>query len=324
MYTATMPDQARVIAWAQRGQDAMIRDALAAADLELAAVGAASATAGAELSAELGADRVDDLRQAILRDDADLLWLVAPDPVEADERRLIRERGLLTVSNEPRPVAIADVMREPREAETADFAPLLRRSPGYRSALDALEDFGAPRCIAVVAGCDTGQSTLLARLFDAFDVVDALGGAAEQIDAAFAGPRASVGEQLLDLHGSLTVNVRFAGNLCASIAVSDRAGSWFRHVTIIGDAGAMRIDDTSFTWRRPGDGNLETGGELGPRSPGELIGLQIARRLENLDAGRDLQSDTPRLLALCEAARISCRTGQGETPGKLLELLRTP
>lgn len=42
--------------------------------------------------------------------------------------------------------------------------------------------------------------------------------------------------------------------------------------------------------------------------------------LEGLDT-TDAPPDNARLLALCESARLSCRTGQGETPGKVMEMM---
>jgi len=40
------------------------------------------------------------------------------------------------------------------------------------------------------------------------------------------------------------------------------------------------------------------------------------------------EDDTPHdmafILALCEAARLSCRTGQGESPANILTMLKSP
>jgi hypothetical protein len=218
-------------------------------------------------------------------------------------------------------MALGDILADPKEAATADVAPLFRRSGGYRAALDAMSDFGPPRCISIVFGCNTGETTLLARLFDAFDVIDAQASTIEQIDATLAVPRGAAPEHLADLRGSLTANVRFAGGTCAAIAVSDGACSWFRQLTLISDEGWMRIDDGSFTWMRR-DGERETGGDGTLMTPGALIGAQIIRRMENLDAGAS--PETARLLAWCEAARVSCRTGQSEGPARLVALLGRP
>ena len=52
--------------------------------------------------------------------------------------------------------------------------------------------------------------------------------------------------------------------------------------------------------------------------------MQIKRLLGRLDATTEPPPDATRLLALCEAARLSCRTRQVETPQRMLEMLRSP
>jgi len=320
-----MPDRPRLIAWVERGQEKLLTDAMKEARLMLTAVGSPSSSTADAMSKSFSVARVDDLRQAIQQEEVDLLWLAAPERLAADERRLIREVGKATISSEPRPVAIADLLMNPREADTAHFVPLFRRSPGYRSAMDAVEEFAPPQCVVVSFACGAGEGTLFARLFDAMDVLEALCGEVEGIDAALAGPLVGVPDSLEDLHGHMTINVRFADNCCAGVSVSDCAGSWHRQVTLFGGKGRLRITDT-------GDESIGADGRLlnahnDERSltPGMLVGMDITRLLENREAPATAPPpNTARLLALCEAARLSCRTKQGETPGKLLEMLSKP
>ena len=324
-----MSTPARIIAWAERGQETLLRDAIHQAELELIAIGSVSSAAADALSKALDVPRVDDLRQAIQREDVDLLWLAAPQRLETDERRLIREVGIRTISNEPRPVEIADLISNREEATTATFVPLMRRGPGYRRAMDALDEFAAVQCVNVCLGCAPGDGSLLARLFDAMDLVDTICGTAETIDAALAGPLSAVPESPADLHGHMTANIRFAENCCASISVSDCAGAWFRRLTVLGEKGRLSIDDGGYEWIDEHGEPLETAAGSHRFSPGELIGMQMTRLLEQRDAAAPASSafvppDTARLLALCEAARLSCRTGDGETPQRLLEMLSKP
>ena len=51
-----------------------------------------------------------------------------------------------------------------------------------------------------------------------------------------------------------------------------------------------------------------------------LVGEQIVRLLEGIDHD-DVPPNFARLLALCEAARLSCRTGQAESPSRMLAML---
>jgi hypothetical protein len=280
------------------------------------------------MSAALAVPRVDDLRQAVLREDVDVLWLAAPQRIEAGQRRLIREVGRPVVSSEPRPVAVADLLMNPQESKTTHFVPLFRHSPGYRGAMEMIEEFGRPHCAAVEFHSAGGEGTLFARLFDAVDVLEALCGPAETIDAALAGAPGAGGavpESLEHLHGHLTANLRFADDCCAGLVVSDAAGSWRRRLTLLFRTGRLAITDTGSEFTTADGGGVESHPDEPTPRPGALVGMQITRLLERRDGSAITPPpDTTRLLVLCEAARLSCLTGQGETPARLLEMLSKP
>jgi len=92
---------------------------------------------------------------------------------------------------------------------------------------------------------------------------------------------------------------------------------WHRAVTLLADAGCLRIDDRGFLWQ-PREGNAERQEASDAERGGALVGHQVRRMLERRDHAP--APDTARLLALCEAARLSCRTGHGETPSRMLEM----
>lgn len=315
-----MPDRNRIIVWGDAQQEQLIREALDHADLELVAAGSPTSTAASKLCEALQTERIDDLRQAIQRDDVDLLWLAAPGSVDAAERRLIREVGLRALSTEPRPVNIAEAISNPAEMETAEFIPLMRRSAGYRASTQVLDDFGPAQCVNVFLRSGPGEGTLFARLFDAMDVIDVLCGQPESLDAALATPLPRVPETLAGLHGHITLNLRFTKNRCACVAVSDLAGAWFRGVTILGDNGCLRISDAGFDWIARDGQIVEAQHEPEQLRAGQIIGEQIRRTLDSLDT-TEAPPENARLLALCESARLSCRTGQGETPRKVMEMM---
>ena len=90
-----------------------------------------------------------------------------------------------------------------------------------------------------------------------------------------------------------------------------------------GGGGRGGRHERGLAWIAP-DGRTSDGnrGKRTP-SPGELVARQVRRLLE----GRDRISpppDTARILALCETARISARTGSPETPDKVIEMLKRP
>jgi hypothetical protein len=297
----------RLIAWADPPQEALLQDAARRGKFDLLAVE----------SPETGSLR------DLVRHDADLLWIASPGHLGTDERRLIREAMPFAITTEPIPGSAAEVVADPREAETARFVPLFRQSPGYRAAREVFDAFGARHGAGIVMSSKAGEGTLSARLFDAMDLVEALCGAAKRLEAALWRAVPGVPENLGALGGHLTVNVRFADNRCAATALSDAGGRWQRHATVWGEGGCLRIDDNGFEWITPAGETVDSHRESKPLSPGGLAALAARRILAGTDAA-DPQPDTARLLALCEAARISARTGEGESPQRVLEMLRRP
>jgi len=315
------PPAFRLVAWAEPGQTPLLRDAVADGTLAMAAVGSPDTADGTQLSEDLATERIPTLRDAILRDDGDMLWIASPQPIEKDERRLLRESPTAAVTTEPLPASAADVLSDPDEARTAHFVPLMRQSPGYEAAADVFETFGPRHAANIFFGCGPGQGTLFARLFDAMDLARAIGGAVEQVHAALWRPLGGVPETLCSLTGTLTITLRFRDNRCATLCISDCAGAWLRRVVVIGAGGCLRIDDGGFEWLAPDGRTIDAHREKRTPSPGELVARQVRRLLEG-SAGIDPPPDTATLLALCEAARLSARTGAPEIPQKIIEMLK--
>jgi predicted dehydrogenase len=317
-------DTPRLIAWAVPDQETLVTDAVREGGFTLVGVGGPVRARTAELAKTLDVEAFADVRQAIQRDDVDLLWVAAPEKLDADARRLIRRLGRRVVSTEPRPVDIADLTRDPDEAATAVFVPLMRRSPGFLRVRDALDEFGPPECVNIAMGCGPGEGTLFARLFDAMDLLDHLAGPAVGVDAAVVPSEGGVPESLAALRGHLTANVRLAEGGCVCVSATDRAGSWFRRVTLVGRGGVLHVDDVGYEWTDAEGAVLEPGREPTRLTAGAIAARHMRRVLERVDAGMDPPPETARLLSLCEAARVSARTGQVVAPERLLEALRRP
>ena len=313
----------RLIVWADPGQEAIIQDAVGRGGFELVAIGSPAARVSGEFGETLAGEHVHTLREAIAREDVDLLWVAAPRRIEADERRLIREARFQTISSEPLLCSVADFLSDPREADTARFVPLLRQSPGYRAAGEVLEQIGPWQSLDVFAGSGPGQGTLFARLFDAMDLLQTLCGPAEMLDAAISGPGPGVPEELSGLRGNLTASVRFGDNRGAAVTVSDQAGRWSRRVTILAEGGCLRIDDDGFDWISPDGESVDAHREAAAVTPGALVAMEVQRRRDHLDAP-DPPPDPAGLVALCEAARLSARTAAPEAPRKMLDMLKRP
>lgn len=327
-YTAAMA-RPRLIAWVRPEQETLLRDAIRTADVRLIGVCSDQRAGAADLGKSLGVEQLGELRDAIRHEEVDLLWLAGPVPLEADLRRLIRESGIRTISTEPRPGGITDLVNLPEEARTTHFVPLMRRSEGFRTARQHLRDLNPPHSVDLSFRARPEQGTLFARLFDAADLVDHLCGDVESVSATLADPNHEastaghrVPDSLFNFNGHMSINFHLAENRCASAVISNGCRDWFRGVTLLGDDGCLRITDRtcellSETGESEASPNIV---EAKAPSAGMLIGEQIVRLLDELDR-EDPPPNHHRLLALCEAARLSCRTGQTESPSRMLSML---
>ena len=309
-----------IAVWADADQEPLLRDVAAHEHLKLVAVGSDGSDDAARLSTALPAPRVENIRKAALLDDLDILWLAAPTTIDPATIKLIRERPLRVLSSHPHPASLGELPAQAEDIAAIRFTPPMRRSEGFRAASDILPDFGIARCVNITMRSGVGQGNLLARLYDAVDVIESLCGQPEAIDAALVSPMPGVAESLADLHGHMTINMRFSENRCACVAVSDQAGTWFRGVTVLGDNGCLRISDDGFEWIAADGRQLESHQSAQPATLATLITDYMLRLLGRLDTN-DAPPDAPKLLAICEAARLSCRTGEGESPRKLLKML---
>ena len=319
-----MADQTRIVAWISRHQESLLRDMLKAGNLHLVAAGSPDHGLDADLLNETGAERIDDLRRGIQRDDVDLVVHLASQPIEQDVRRLIVETSMRTLSLEPLFGTIAEAIGEPIPIGLPLYSPPARRGPGFRASQDVVAQLGDPQCVNIFFRCGLGQGTLFSRLFDAMDLLQHLCGPIESINASLSGPLERVPEDLHSLQGHMTINVRFKPNRCACIALSNQAGNWFRGTTVLGDGGCLRISDAGFEWVGREGAILDRHDEAMTMTPGMLIADQITRLLDDREHAQAPPHDHVNVLTLCEAARLSCLTGQDEAPGKLMELLSRP
>lgn len=315
----------RLIVWADADQETLLSEVAAVSEIEIAAVGSPAPGVAASLAKTFDAPTIDDLRQALLREDVAGMWVASAEPVDPAAIRLMQQGALPVFSAEPLPGTMADLSAAD-DAAAAHVVPLMRRSPGFRAAIEVMPQFGFVQAVNVNLRSGRGQGTLSARLFDAMDLIESLCGEAEMMDAALVSPIAGVPETLALLRGHMTMNLRFSGSRCACVAVSDHAGSWFRGVTVLGEQGCLRISDDGFEWIGLDGAIVDSHKPLPGEArcdPGTLAASHIVRIMEQRDTSEP-RVDHARLLAICEAARLSCRTGQGEAPRKLLQMLSRP
>ena len=286
--------------------------------------------AGADLARALHATPADDLRSALASSEIDavLIGAITPDESEhtllaPDVLRGLTQHGVRVFSLAPPPGRIGD----PGQSFTSgpgpiEMVPMLRRSPGFQAAMTALESFGAIRTVAISARCGVARGSLGARLVDAMDAALALLGEPDSIDATIAAPACAAPqpETLLELRGDCSALLRCPDGRSASVSLTDQAGQWFRGVTILGERGCLRVEDDAFEWIDP-DGQPIDRSERADEhpDPARIIGQAIARRLSGVTEPEDPRVRL-RAIGMAEAAALSARTGQPESPAKLLHL----
>ncbi|MFN9131209.1 MAG: hypothetical protein ACK5XO_00820 [Phycisphaerales bacterium] len=221
---------------------------------------------------------------------------------------------------------------------------LCRLSPALGQVLTLMESFGPVRTLAVQCLATPAEGTLGARVFDAMDIVHALLGQPETIDAAYIGVHDRglhplPGEHLGGLHGDLTANLRFAGGRAAAVVCSDRAGRFEHLLTIIGPGGRIRVFNDGFEWTDARGRKIDESRRAGARrtstlrkpaidqsdtpSPGASVIVEQVQRVMDLGAaalGGTPIVRYPEVLAMAQAALLSARTGEGERPVTLLRM----
>jgi len=316
-YTApAMERPSRVLAWMEPAQLELLRQTIRATGFELVGVGCDERSDANDLADALDVPASADLRHALERDhqSIDLLWLLAGSPLDDPIREVIRRTGMRTITSEPRPQSINDVARDPALADLFTFVPQMAFSDGFMAARALLEELGVVRCVNVSFTAPPAAGSLHARLYDALHVITTLCGDAMAVHAA-TGNSATEGDALP--HQWLSANVMFPGGQAAVLTVRCGTGPWARRLIAIGDHGMLDIDDTTCRW-------LERSDEPDHRGPSVTVGELVARQLRRMRQHHE-RLDPPvnasNLLALCEAAWLSCRTGQVEAPGRMIEAM---
>jgi predicted dehydrogenase len=308
-----MAERPGLIAWLSAGQEPHLRDLLERAAVDLVAVTAPHPQEATALARAFAVDALPDLRAALQHERADVLWLAAPVDHLEREQRPLRPREPALLAAEPFPRSVGETIVAPDSR--IEVAPLLRWAPGHVAAAEVVSQLEGPFAVSVQLVSGPGEGTLLGRLFDGLDLIESCCGPVERVDGAAWGPRGD--------HRHVTANLRFGDGRGAALTVSHGAGSWFREATLLGDESCLRIWDDGFALSRRGRPTERLGGRGAPVRYGHLVAHQMSRRLERRPPQAP-PADTTRLLALCEAVWLSARTGQGESPRRLLELLSRP
>lgn len=334
-----------VFVWLVPEQIELVRHVAATAGLRITRAGSPLKGQSGAVATALGVPTADDLRIALANEPADLAWIAAAGSFgaeAADDTAAVQAasaRGLKVATLEPIPASALDLAAGGwassggiRPVDAIRFLPLARLSASFREAAEVLEPFGPIRAMSLESWCAPADGSLGARLFGAMELVLSLMGEPETIDAQYVGPahgrgvHALPGETLRDLHGDMTANLRFADGRAVALALSDNAGRWNRTVTLLGPGGRLRIFDDGFEWIGPGgekvDESRPARRSRGAATPPHAV-LAIAESLNRLldpSVPEPAPLDYAAILAMGQAALLSARTGQCESPATIARM----
>ncbi|MBL9031758.1 MAG: hypothetical protein JNM80_08625 [Phycisphaerae bacterium] len=337
-----MPPSRRVVVWLAPHQTQLVRQIADLAQLQLVGVGTASRGQG--VASELDAPSHDDLRAALAATPADLVWIASPGSfgVSSDDASALDEahrRGTRVATLEPIP-ASALVLGEPAwnaviGAGAIRFIPSMRAAPSLRDAAEVVAAFGEITALLVESLGSPREGTLGARFYAALDLVLGFLGEPETIDAAYVSPvpgpalHALPSESLRDLSGHLTANLRYADGRAAAVAASDHAGRWSRVVTLLGPSGRLRCYDDGFEWigpegeRRDQSRSTRVRGQEPATPPAAAAIADALSRMLDPSVPDVGPGDHATVLAMGQAALLSARTAQAESPVTIKRMVGT-
>lgn len=316
--------------WLRAAQIPLARRLAAGAGLTIRRAGGPETGQTARIAAELSAEPVDDLRVALASaaDESVILLdasgLGAGEPWSFQERVLTaaRARGARVITLEPLPASLlelSDGVSQARrgpddEPESEDPAARLvpdlvrpaslgRLDGALRAMLDEWAASGSIRSLTVESVGDRDSGSLGMRLWDAMDLVALLMGEPDAIYGVYSGVDSGrnlhvlPGEGLRGLHGDLTANLRFADGRGATVLASDQARVLCWRLTAVGPGGVLRAQG-------PAAGCEDAAGALAPGVG--MLARGDDRHLEGIDVAR--------VLSMAQAALLSARTGEPESP----------
>jgi hypothetical protein len=340
----TMARMPNIAVWLTPEQTPLIRRSAAAAELAIVAAGSPVRGQSGAVATALETSSIDDLRGLLMNTEAELILLAAPGAFGAgmqsddvDALAAATGRGVQVATFEPIPATALDLSsagwKSPRgkasPVEALRFCPLTRLTSAFRNATEVLENFGHFRLMSIESWCRPEEGTLGGHIYAAMELVLSLMGEPETVDAAYVSPTQGTGvhmlpgESLRELRGDLSANLRFADGRAASFVASDQGGRWNRYVTLVGACGRLRIFDDGFEWLSPGGEKVDEARPAGRVRGGPpadhavaAISDAISRLLDPAipDPG---PTDHAAVLAMGQAALLSARTGQSESPATI-------
>ena len=324
----------KVLVWTDSNRVKLVKDALSGIESEIAVsgVGGARENDVLDLAAHYEVDFADDLRQFLVDHQADYLLLAMSRPLDLEDVLIVMDAGVTLLTLEPLAGELHDLGKIEAKVNTGGIdaighvmrMPMFTMGPGYLSAASPQEVLGN-RCVVSYESCGLyDTSSLFARLYDAWFTVLRFIEMPETVDASLIGPMKELPDHIVNITGTMSVHARLADGGSVLLQVSDRTGQNHRVLHVIGEEAELRVTNTGYDLRHP-DGSVIDHQDEKAEQPDyvKLIVSQWKRLIEAKDRGEDSARELPsskQVLASCLACLLSARTGQPESPIRLLQM----
>lgn len=291
--------------------------------VELIGLGGPDAAA-ADLGRSLDLAPVGDLRRLLLDRPADCVLVAVRGGIGPEFLAAAAEQGTRVVTTEP-PAGSLQELDAPGLRAAAPCVvevPRFDRGPGVEAALDPLSAVGAPVQARMISHGRPDEGSLFARLLDAWRTALRFVELPENLLAAWSPPPGGAPERLRDAGGRVAALARCRGGGTVSLDVAADAARSRRSLRLLGSEAQVEVDETGHV-RLPLDEAAPDEAEPLPGAGVSFVDQVAARWRRHLHHPEEpvpgLSHDAE-ALACVEAMRLSARTGEPESPGRLLRL----
>lgn len=299
------------------------------------AFGSPKSNAASEWARQLDIPMFDDLRQLLVQHPSAFVLLASLNDVGPDDLPMAVAQGSKVIAIEPVGATVAEHAQAYKIAKPADgiavppgrivHAPAFDRSAGFLASAAPHEALGEQRAVQMTHAGSAASGSMFFRLFDAWISVLDFIELPERIDAELSPVKGStaVPDDPRELTGRLTAHARLPGVGSAGVLVSDQAAELTRRLTVIGDQAQLVITAGGYEL-------TETSGKVvdhldSDREPSylEQLTAQWRRMIDQRTPPPEHRATREQhALACCHACLLSARTGEPESPQRMMEMAR--
>lgn len=273
----------------------------------------------------------DDLRKMLVDQPAAFLLAANIEGLTAADVATAMEQGTMLLAMEP--VVEGEelsVLRNHRGVKSGTLpgrvvhVPSFLRAEGWTGAAEPVEALGTVRLLSFQTLGGRGDGSLLSRLFDAWETLLHVAAMPETVCASLTSDASDTAYVPRGATGYLSVMGVTPQGASLVLQASDRAARNHRAMAVVAEKGELRVGQTGYQLLGPSGQELDRKDEAGsPPTTADAIAGHWRQLLDRpgLTSGESGTLDgMARVLACCQACLLSCRTGQPESPQRLLEL----